>query len=64
MRRNVMLQEGKAPELSEEDRLFLEKRQQEGEPYRDKIRGCLLGGAAGDAGDDEGDRGPSQRLRA
>lgn len=44
-----MLQEGKAPELSQEDRLFLEKRRQEGDPYRDKIRGCLLGGAAGDA---------------
>lgn len=44
-----MLQEGKTPELSKEDRLFMEKRRQEGDPCRDKIRGCLLGGAAGDA---------------
>lgn len=34
---------------AEKDRLLVERQQQEREPYRDKIRGCLLGGAAGDA---------------
>lgn len=34
---------------AEEDRLLVERRRQEREPFRDKIRGCLLGGAVGDA---------------
>lgn len=34
---------------AERDRLLVERRRQAREPYRDKIRGCLLGGAAGDA---------------
>lgn len=32
-----------------EDRRDVQERRQGREPYRDKIRGCLLGGAAGDA---------------
>ena len=34
---------------AEKDRLLVEQRRQAREPYRDKIRGCLLGGAVGDA---------------
>lgn len=33
----------------EKELLDAQKRRQEREPYRDKIRGCLLGGAVGDA---------------
>lgn len=36
-------------EKEEKDRLDVQKRRQEREPYRDKIQGCLLGGAVGDA---------------
>lgn len=36
-------------EEEKQDLLKLEKDRQAREPYRDKIRGCLLGGAAGDA---------------
>ncbi len=34
---------------AEKDRLIVERQRQAREPYRDKIRGCLLGGATGDA---------------
>ncbi len=34
---------------AEKDRLLVEQRRQAREPYRDKIRGCLLGGTVGDA---------------